>query len=423
MDLTLLYAVAIVVLIGCSAFFSMSETAFTSVNQIRLKKMANEGDVKAERTLRILEDYDRFLTTVLVGNNLVNIAGTSLATLVFSLLLGAETGAVASTVFMTVAVLIFGEITPKSIAKSRPEKVCIRICGVIRALEIILSPISWLFSKMTKFISRNQPDNDTMTEDELEVMIDEIESDGVIDKDESELIKSAMRFDDVQVSEVYLPRMDIVAIDVSSSPEELGNLIASSGYSRIPVYDKSIDNIIGVAYAKEFYTNNFLGVKFSIKDIVKPVKYVPETMSIATILKDFQKSKIHMAVVLDSYGGTMGIVTMEDLLEELVGDIWDESDEVQQEIVKVSDDTINAKGVANIYDVMEALELKFDPEEYEDYSVTGYIVYKLGRGPVRGDVIEMPDATITVRSVKGRRVMECVFQKREHAQEESGESD
>ena len=423
MDLTLLYAVAIVVLIGCSAFFSMSETAFTSVNQIRLKKMANEGDVKAERTLRILEDYDRFLTTVLVGNNLVNIAGTSLATLVFSLLLGAETGAVASTVFMTVAVLIFGEITPKSIAKSRPEKICIRICGVIRALEIILSPISWLFSKMTKFISRNQPDNDTMTEDELEVMIDEIESDGVIDKDESELIKSAMRFDDIQVSEVYVPRMDIVAIDVSSSPEELGNLIASSGYSRIPVYDKSIDNIIGVAYAKEFYTNNFLGVKFSIKDIVKPVKYVPETMSIATILKDFQKSKIHMAVVLDSYGGTMGIVTMEDLLEELVGDIWDESDEVQQEIVKVSDDTINAKGVANIYDVMEALELKFDPEEYEDYSVTGYIVYKLGRGPVRGDVIEMPDATITVRSVKGRRVMECVFQKREHAQEESEESD
>ena len=423
MDLTLLYAVAIVVLIGCSAFFSMSETAFTSVNQIRLKKMANEGDVKAERTLRILEDYDRFLTTVLVGNNLVNIAGTSLATLVFSLLLGAETGAVASTVFMTVAVLIFGEITPKSIAKSRPENVCIRICGVIRALEIILSPISWLFSKMTKFISRNQPDNDTMTEDELEVMIDEIESDGVIDKDESELIKSAMRFDDVQVSEVYLPRMDIVAIDVSSSPEELGNLIASSGYSRIPVYDKSIDNIIGVAYAKEFYTNNFLGVKFSIKDIVKPVKYVPETMSIATILKDFQKSKIHMAVVLDSYGGTMGIVTMEDLLEELVGDIWDESDEVQQEIVKVSDDTINAKGVANIYDVMEALDLKFDPEEYEDYSVTGYIVYKLGRGPVRGDVIEMPDATITVRSVKGRRVMECVFQKKEHAQEEPEESD
>ena len=423
MDATLLYAVAIVVLIGCSAFFSMSETAFTSVNQIRLKKMANDGNVKAERTLKILEDYDKFLTTVLVGNNLVNIAGTSLATLVFSILLGAETGALAATVFMTIAVLIFGEITPKSIAKSRPEKVCIRICGVIRALEIIFTPISWLFSKMTKFISRNHPDNDTMTEDELEVIIDEIESDGVIDKDESELIKSAMRFDDVQVSEVYVPRMDIIAIDVSATPDELGNLIASSGYSRIPVYEKSIDNIIGVVYAKEFYTNNFLDVKFSVKDIVKPVKYVPETMSIATIMKDFQKSKIHMAVVLDSYGGTMGIVTMEDLLEELVGEIWDESDEVQQEIVKVSDDRINAKGVANIYDVMEALDLKFDPEEYEDYSVTGYIVYKLGRGPVRGDVIEMPDATITVRSVKGRRVMECVFQKKEPAQEEPEESD
>lgn len=423
MDMTLLYAVAIVILIGCSAFFSMSETAFTSVNQIRLKKMANEGDVKAARCLKILEDYDKFLTTILVGNNIVNIAATSLATLVFAILLGAETGALASTVIMTLAILTFGEITPKCIAKSRPERICMKICGVIHVLEIVLSPISWFFSKITKFVSRNNRENDVMTEDELEVIIDEIESDGVIDKDESELIKSAMRFDDVQASEVYLPRMDIVAIDVSATTEELGNLIASSGYSRIPVYEKSIDNIIGVAYAKEFYTNSFMDIPFEIKDIVRPVKYVPESMSIATILKDFQKSKIHMAVVLDSYGGTMGIVTMEDLLEELVGDIWDESDEVQQEIMRVSDDRINVKGVANIYDVMETLDLKFDPEEYEDYSVTGYITYKLGRAPARGDVVEIPGATITVRSVKGRRVMECQFLRTEPVQDEPEESD
>lgn len=423
MDMTLLYAVAIVILIGCSAFFSMSETAFTSVNQIRLKKMANEGDAKAARSLRILEDYDKFLTTILVGNNIVNIAATSLATLVFSVLLGAETGALASTVIMTLAILTFGEITPKCIAKSRPERTCMRICGVIHVLEIVLSPISWFFSRITKFVSRNNRESDVMTEDELEVIIDEIESDGVIDKDESELIKSAMRFDDVQASEVYLPRMDIVAIDVSATTEELGNLIASSGYSRIPVYENSIDNIIGVAYAKEFYNNSFMDVPFEIKDIVRPVKYVPESMSIATILKDFQKSKIHMAVVLDSYGGTMGIVTMEDLLEELVGDIWDESDEVQQDIMRVSDDRINVKGVANIYDVMETLDLRFDPEEYEDYSVTGYITYKLGRAPARGDVVEMPGATVTVRSVKGRRVMECQFLKTEPVQDEPVESD
>ena len=421
MDMAIIYAAAIIILIFCSAFFSMSETAFTSVNQIRLKKMANDGDARAEKPLRILSDYDKSLTTILVGNNLVNIAGTSLATLLFSILLGAETGAVTSTVVMTIAVLIFGEITPKSIAKSRPEAVCVRICSVIAGLEVLFSPISWLFKKLTAFINRKHTDNDTMTEDELEVMIDEIESDGVIDKDESELIKSAMRFDDIQVSEVYVPRMDIIGIEVSSSNNDLGHLFASSGYSRIPVYEKSIDNIVGVVYAKEFYTNSYMGVKFSIKDILKPVKYVPETMSIATILKDFQKSKIHMAVVLDSYGGTMGIVTMEDLLEELVGDIWDESDEVQQDIVKIDDDTFHAKGVANIYNVMEDMGLEFDPEEYEDYSVTGYIVYKLGRGPTRGDVIELPNATITVKSVKGRRVTECVFLRKEPTQSESEE--
>ena len=417
MDMTIVYTVIIVFLIICSAFFSMSETAFTSVNQIRIKKMANDGDKKAARTLRILSDYDKFLTTILVGNNLVNIAGTSLATMVFSVLLGAETGALASTVVMTIAILICGEITPKSIAKRRPEAVCMRVCSLIHGLEVAFTPVTWLFTKLTNFINRKAGDADTMTEDELEVMIDEIESDGVIDKAESELIKSAMRFDDVQASEVYIPRMDIVAVDVNSSIDELGNRFATSGYSRIPVYENSIDNIIGVAYAKEYYTDRLMNDEFSIRSIVKPVKYVPETMSIATILKDFQKSKIHMAVVLDSYGGTMGIVTLEDLLEELVGEIWDESDEIQQDIITVDDDHLNVKGVANIYDVMETLGLKFDPEEYEDYSVTGYITYKLERVPNRGDCIELDNAKITVNTVKGRRVIDCVVEKKEPSED------
>lgn len=398
----------------------MSETAFTSVNQIRLKKMANEGNVKAERTLRILEDYDKFLTTILVGNNIVNIAATSLATLVFSFLLGNETGAVASTVVMTVLILVFGEITPKSVAKTRPEAICIRICGLIHVLEVLLSPITWLFRKLTGFINRKSNDTGTMTEDELEVIIDEIESDGVIDKAESDLIKSAMRFDDVQVSEVYVPRMDVVAISINTTTEELGNILTKTGYSRIPVFDGSIDNITGVVYSKEFFTNRFVGVKFSVKDIINPVKYVPETMSIADIMRDFQKSKIHMAVVLDSYGGTMGIVTMEDILEELVGEIWDESDEVLQDIVRIDDDRFKVKGVANIYDTMEAMELSFDPEDYEDYSVTGYITYKLGRGPARGDVVELDNVTIRVITVKGRRVMESEFiKKKMQVQEEA----
>ena len=417
MPISLFYIIAIAMLIVCSSFFSMTETAFTSANQIRLKKMVNDGNRKAEKVLVILENYDKFLTTTLIGNNLVNIASASIATVTFAILLGAETGAIASTVAMTIVVLIFGEIIPKSYAKRYPEKVSMKVCGVVWAIEVVLRPLSWLFSLATSRLSGDTSE-DTLTEDELEVMIDEIQEDGVIEKDEGELVKSALRFDDIQVSEVYVPRMDIIAADVNAGTEALGITIASSGFSRIPIYENSIDNIIGVVYAKEFYSDSLMGVKFGIRDIMKPVKYVPETMSIATIMKDFQKSKIHIAVVLDSYGGTMGIVTMEDILEELVGDIWDESDEVQQDIVPMDDGSYLAKGVANIFDVTERLGVDFDPEEYEDYSVNGYIFYKLGRGPARGDVVDLDDMRITVKTVKGRRVTEAVFVRKEPVAQE-----
>jgi len=406
-----IYIAAIALLIVCSSFFSMTETAFTSANEIRLKKLANEGNAKAAKTLHILENYDKFLTTTLIGNNLVNIAGTSIATLLFALFLGAETGAVASTVVMTLLVLMFGEIIPKSYAKRYPEKVCMKTCGAVYAIEVALTPLSWIFSHLTRRLSDGAPE-ETLTEDELEVMIDEVQSEGVIEQEEGELVKSALRFDDIQASEIYVPRMDVVGVDVEMSNKDLGMLISSSQFSRYPVYEKSIDNIIGVIYAKEFYSDTLMGVKFTIRDIMKPVKYVPETMSIAKIMKDFQRSKIHMAVVLDSYGGTMGIITMEDILEELVGEIWDESDEVQHEIVKIDDDTYLAKGVANIFDLTDMMCISFDPGDYEDYSVNGYIFYRLGRGPARGDVVDMEEATITVRTVKGRRVTEAVFRKK-----------
>ena len=408
MDVTIVYMVIIAILIVCSAFFSMTETAFTSASQFRLKRMALDGNKKAQRAINILEDYDKFLTTVLVGNNLVNIGSTSLATLVFSAMLGAETGAMASTIFMTVSVLILGEITPKTIAKKYPEKCCIKVCNIIHVLIIVFSPVSWLFKKVTNVIAK-ESDEPTMTEDELEVMIDEIQDDGVIEKKEGDLIKSAIRFDDITAAEVYVPRVDLVAIDVNHTIHDLGVKLADSGFSRIPVYDGTIDNIIGVVYAKEFFSNRFRGEDFTIRDIVKPVKYVPETMSIATILSDFQKSKVHMAVILDSFGGTLGILTMEDILEELVGDIWDESDEIQQDVIPIDDLRFTVKGTANIYNVMEGIGREFDTREYEDYSVTGFICHLLGRPPVRGDKIELDGMNITVHSVKGRRVIESEF--------------
>lgn len=422
--LTIAYIVIIALLVACSAFFSMSETAFTSASQVRLKKMAMDGDKRAERAVMILEDYDKFLTTILVGNNLVNIAATSIATMMFAILLGQELGSVASTVVMTLVVLICGEITPKTLAKRHPERYVLKIVSAVHAIEIIFTPLSWLFGKLTSAIGNRVggEEQTAMTEDELEVMIDEIEGDGVIEKTEGELIKSAIRFDDTAVSEVYVPRMDVIAVDVSSAAEELGKLISDTGFSRVPVYDGSIDNIVGVVYAKEFYSRAYNGETFSIKEITRPVKYVPETMSIAAIFNDFQKTKIHIAVVLDSYGGTMGIVTLEDILEELVGEIWDESDEVQRDITPQSDGTWLVKGVANIYDVSEKIGFTFDPGEYEDYSVMGYVFYRLNRAPLRGDCVECGEVDITVKTVKGRRAMECVFSKREvQSPEDSGE--
>lgn len=422
--ITIVYIAIIAVLIVCSAFFSMSETAFTSVNQVRLKKMAKDGDKKAEKTLQILENYDKFLTTILIGNNLVNIGASSLATTVIALILvgmASSTVSLVSTIVMTVVVLICGEITPKTVAKRNPEKYAMKVCGIVSGVEKLFSPVSWLFTKFTNAIGNRMGTSDAaMTEDELEVMIDEIEDDGVLEESESKLIKSAIRFDDTPVGEVFVPRVDVVAIDVSATPKELGQLFNSTGYSRIPVYDGSIDNIIGVVYSKEFFSAMFSGKQFTIRDLMKPMKYVPETMSIADILSDFQKTKVHMAVVLDSYGGTMGIVTLEDILEELVGDIWDESDDIQPDVVKVSENVYRVKGDANIFDVMEDIGVEFDPGEYDDYSVTGYIFYRLDRSPLRGDTVDAGNVTMKVTAVKGRRATECTFEV--HPQEESDSS-
>ena len=404
-NIVFIYAIAIALLIMLSAFFSMSETAFTSVNDIKLKKLANEGDRKAQRTLDILENYDKFLTTILIGNNLVNIAGTAIATTMFAILLGKETGAVATTVIMTLLLLMFGEITPKSYAKKNPEKACMRVCTVIQWIIWFFTPLSWLFMKLTLIVGKGG--EQVITEDELEVMIDEIQSDGVLEKSESELIKSAMRLDDITISEVYVHRVDIVAIEVDQPIEELGKLIVNTGYSRIPVYDDTIDNIIGVVFSKTYFTNSALGVKFSIRDILMPVKYIPESVTVANALSEMQKSKIHLAVVLDSYGGTKGIITLEDLLEELVGEIWDESDAIQQDVSAEAGGRYLVKGVANLDDVMERIGIHIERDGYDDTTMTGFIMHKLMRAPTKGDVVELDNATITVNSVKGHRVIDC----------------
>ena len=402
--LIILSAVSLVILIGLSAFFSASETAYTSLSKIRLKNLVNEGNRKAEKALKLSEDYDKLLTTILVGNNLVNILASSICTWMFAVFFG-NWSVLAATLFMLIVLLTFGEITPKTLAKKNSEKIAMHLATPLSIIVVVFTPISICFRALAGSLkSEDEDEQPTLTEEELSVMIDEIEGEGVLEKSESELIKSAMEFDDKQVSEILTPRVDIVAVDKTATMEDLKNVLLTSGFSRIPVYDGTIDRIIGVIYAKDFYSRYFENAKVRVEDLMRPVKFIPETTTVARTLTEIQKSMVQMIVVVDSYGGTVGIVSLEDILEELVGEIWDESDEVQYSIVRESDGSYAVLGEANIFDMMEEIGLEFDTGGYEDHTVGGYIQYKLNRIPVKGDRVENDEVKMIVRSVRNRRV-------------------
>ena len=384
-SMLIVYACIIVVLVICSAFFSLTETAFTGANRVRLKKLANDGDKKAEKALVMLEDYDKFLTTNLIGVNVVNIASSTIATVMFVAIF-ADLGSVVNIVVMTLVSLTFCEIIPKSVAKKNPVKWCIKTVNIFAVLET---------------------DDETMSDEELEVLIDECEEGGSLDTDASELIKSAIRFDDIEVGTLCVPRMDVTAVNQDATSKELSDILAESGFSRIPVYRKTIDDIVGVVYSKDYFTRAHKGLPCNIASIMKPVKYVPESMTASDLLSDFQKTKVHMAVVLDSYGGTIGIITMEDVLEALVGEIWDESDEVSEDIVTNVDGSLTVKGSTDVYDIMNALGRDFDLQGYEEHTVNGLLMHVLGRTPVGGDEILTDDVSIKVVSMDGRRAREC----------------
>ncbi|NLL95195.1 MAG: HlyC/CorC family transporter [Thermoplasmatales archaeon] len=404
--------VALAALIGCSAFFSATETAYTSMNRIRLKNLAKEGDKRAEKTLEISEDYDKLLTTVLVGNNLVNILSSSICTWIFTENFGAV-GVPLATVVMLVTILILGEITPKSYGKANAEKFAMRARRPLRAVMIILWPLVVVFKGIAGGLAKRMAKKDeeavTLTEDELLVFIEEIEEEGTIEQAESKLIKSAISFDDKTVDGILIPRVDVVAVERGVSMDDLRDVLLSSGFSRIPVYEGSIDDIVGVVYAKDFYNWYFDGKEFDTSDVMRPVKFIPESTTLAKAFSEMQKSIVHMLIVVDSHGGTVGILSMEDLLEELVGEIWDESDEVQHAVTKEHDGSYSVLGDANVYEAMEAMGIELDTEGFDEYTVGGFIQFKLGRVPIKGDRLRDGNVLIIVRNVKNRRVRLAQF--------------
>ena len=397
---------ALVILVGFSAFFSASETAFSSLNQIRLKSRAEDGDSSAARVLAMAEQYDKLLSTILIGNNIVNIAAASIGTILFTQMLGAERGATMSTIVLTIIVLIFGEVTPKSLAKEMPEKVATAVSPFLVLLMALMTPLTWLFTQWKKLLGHfvHSGEADTITEGELMTMVSEAENDGELTDRESELIRSAIEFDDVEVEEILTPRVDVVAVEDDIPLEELAQTFAESGYSRLPVYHGTIDNIIGVVHEKDFYIAR-LKKATKIDDLVVPTLYTTGSTQISQLLRTLREQHHHLAVVVDEYGGTQGIVTMEDIMEELVGEIWDEHDEVIEEFRKQSDGSYLVACSADLDDLYDLFDMK-PSEEYDASSVSGWVMEEIGRVPDVGDRFRADGLEVCVTRVEHRRVME-----------------
>ena len=398
--------VALVILVGFSAFFSASETAFSSLNQIRLKSRAENGDSSAARVLAMAEQYDKLLSTILIGNNIVNIAAASIGTILFTRMLGAERGATVSTIVLTIIVLIFGEVTPKSLAKEMPEKVATAVSPFLVLLLALMTPLTWLFTQWKKLLGHfvHSGEADTITEGELMTMVSEAENDGELTDRESELIRSAIEFDDVEVEEILTPRVDVVAVEDDIPLEELAQTFAESGYSRLPVYHGTIDNIIGVVHEKDFYIAR-LKKATKIDDLVVPTLYTTGSTQISQLLRTLREQHHHLAVVVDEYGGTEGIITLEDILEELVGEIWDEHDEVTEDFRKQSDGSWLVSGSASVDDLYEELDLP-EEEDIDSNTVNGLVQEKTCHLPKVGDRFTLGEYDGVVTRTAKRRVTE-----------------
>lgn len=395
--------VVLFILVGCSAYFSATETAFTSLNSIRMKTWAENGDKRAARTLAIAEDFDKVLSTLLIGNNIVNISASTIATVFFTKIFF-EYGPTISTIVVTIVVLIFGEISPKSLAKEFPEKFAMQSTPILRVLIILLAPLNafiGLWKKLLAKIIRTSGDNG-ITEEELVGIVNQAESEGGLDEHESDLIRASIEFNDLDVSDIITPRVDLVALDEEATMEEAGALFAESGYSRLPVYHDTIDNIVGVIHQKDYYKSKSRG-ETMLALVKSPVVYTTPNTKIFKVLRTLQHSKVHMAVVVDEYGGTEGIVTLEDIIEELVGEIWDEHDEIIESFHKQTDGSYIIDCSADLDDMYDLFQVK---GECEATTVSGWVLEQIDRIPKVGDSFSAEGLDVVVTAVDHRRVIE-----------------
>lgn len=402
MDGSTLQIIIMVILVVLSAYFSATETAFTSLNKTRVKTLAEKGDKKAELVLNISEQYDKLISTILIGNNIVNITLASMGTVLFINLMENEAVATTlSTVVITIVVLIFGEFSPKSVAKDSPESFAMFSAPFINALMFILTPVNFAFSMWKKLLAklRKIEESEKMSQEELLMFVDEVEQEGTIDEDEGDLIRNVIEFTETKAEDILTHRVDLESIPVDADKEEISKKFQETQFSRLLVYEENIDNIIGFILQKDFYTVDGI-TKKQIDKLVKPVIFTQKSEMVNDLLKKLQLNKTHIAVVLDEYGGTMGIVTMEDILEELVGEIWDEHDEVVEEFKKLNENKYRVDCSINADDFFEFFEIE---TETESISLGGWVMEQLDKIPEKGDKFRFEELDITVFETDSRR--------------------
>lgn len=401
---SLTYIFILILLIILSAYFSATETAFSSLNMVRIKNFAQGGDKKAKRVYKLLGKYDELLSTILVGNNIVNIASTAIATVLFISLIG-DMGATLSTIVMTLIVLIFGEVTPKSMAKESPEDFAMFSAPFVQVLMVVFKPLNFCFSALQKLLKRifKVGNKHKLTDSELLTIVEEAEQEGGINTDESELIRNVIEFDDITAEEILTPRVDVVAVPISADNDTVAELFTKTGYSRLPVYKDSIDYIIGIIHEKNFYAHVWKTEK-TIHAIIKPVEFVPPTIKILSLMKQLQNNKVHMAVVVDEFGGTEGIVTLEDVIEELVGDIWDEHDAIaSKSFIKQPNGSYRIFCSTDLEELFEFFHLDMTSEAS---SINGWVMEHFDEIPEKGEMFEVHNIQFVVSKIENNRVLE-----------------
>lgn len=412
--------VFIAVLLVISAICSGTETAFSSCNRIRLKKMADGGSKSAAKALNICENFDKALTAILIGNNVVNILSSSLATVLFTEKFGAGSVGLA-TMVMTVLVLTFGEILPKSLAKENSESFATFMAAPLSAFMFIITPLIFIFTSIKNLVSKIVGSNSeapSVTEEELKYIIDEIEDEGVLEEQESDLVRSALDFDEITINKILVPRVSIAAVEISDSIEDIRDMFIQTKYSRIPVYEKDIDHIVGVIHQADFFEMYVSDSKDDIHKIMSEPLYITENKKISEALRTMQREKIHMAVIIDQYGGTAGICTLEDIIEELVGEIYDESDEEDTSFVRLSDNTCDISAELSVSDFLDRLDMPENFIETDRHSMGGWIMDLLERIPEQGENVSYPPFEMTVKMYDDQKIDRIKIVKEEKSESE-----